>query len=113
MTAVEGEKRGDITREEDVEERMDNKNTTNTMIKLTKGNVSFINKQLVLFSYNRLFYRVEKIERLGVKSCLADRERRGSYGRFIAAFRGCLIVFFMVSHLEGGMTWNALGSPDG
>ena len=45
-----GEKREeDRTRDEVVEERMDNKNTINTVIKLTKEYVSFINTNLSFF----------------------------------------------------------------
>ena len=50
MTAVGEKREEDRTQDEVVEERMDNKNTMNTVIKLTKGNMSFINKQLVFLS---------------------------------------------------------------
>ena len=76
---------------------MDNKNTMNTVVKVTKGNVAFINNNMS-FSLNIcLFYSVEKIERLGQRDALGDK---GSYDGYISSFD-----VFYASSFDVVVTW--------
>ena len=50
------------------------KNTMNTVVKLTKENVSFISKNICLFLTIVPLLKVKKIERFRMKRCLEEGE---------------------------------------
>ena len=72
----------DRTRNEFLEGRRIMKNTMNTIEKLTKENISFINNDFFLFTYIHPFYRVKCLKKERHRSeGLHCRERRCCYGR--------------------------------
>ena len=58
---------------------------------------SFIKNNMSFFSYIHLFYRVEKIERLGRRDASGER---GSYGGYVSSFD-----VFYASSFDVVVTW--------